>query len=116
MKKLAIWALVVVFVVALTGCDLIFFTTVEYNISGSSVPLNIRYHDESGEIIDVTISSPWSTAFNLGTSKRPFLAFIQVDNNGLVDVTVYIREDGSTKATGIANAGGAVLDLVEIID
>jgi hypothetical protein len=59
---------------------------------------------------------PWSTAFNLGSSDRPFLAFIRVDNNGAGDVTVYIREDGSTKASGTAVAGGPDLDLYAIID
>ena len=116
MKKVALWALIVVVVVALTGCDLIFFKTVEYNISGASVSLNIRYQGEDGEIIDVTVFSPWSTDFNLGSSERPFLAFIRVVNNGVGDVFVYISEDGSTEATGTAFAGGAALDLYAIIE
>ena len=120
MKKLTIWALIVVVVVALTGCDLIFFKTLEYNISGGSGPLYIRYQGEDGEFVDVTASSSWSTSFNLGSSARPFLAFIRVVNNGAAgvggDVTVYIREDGSIKTSGVASDGGGVRDLYAIIE
>ena len=89
-----------------------------FHLNGSSDTLSIRYQDDGGNLIDVTASSPWSTNFNLGSSERPFLAFIRVDNNGLPgqDVTVYIRLDDSTKKSGPAVAGGGALELYTIID
>jgi hypothetical protein len=115
MKRLPIWILILAMVVALAGCDLVFTKTVEYNISGSSYPLNIRYQNSEGEISDLTVSSPWSTNFELGVSKRPFVAFIRVDNNGSGTVTVQILEDDLLKTTGTVSAGG-IQDFCTIIE
>ncbi len=95
MKKLAIFLFLAGALLSLSQCDL-FYITVEYNISGNSSSLTIRYNDESGEIVDMTASSPWSHSFDLYTDERPFIAFIRVTNDGFDAVDVQILEDGDS--------------------
>jgi len=116
MKRIPVAALIIALLLSLVSCELRLTKTVQYNISGNSDSLAIRYQDKSHDIVSVTASSPWSIDFELWSSQRPFLAFIRVDNGGTGDVSVYILEDDSTKASGTATAGGPTIDLYALIE
>lgn len=98
---------------ALGGCEL-FTSTVEYNVSGGSGFMAIRYQDKGGELVETTVSSPWSTSFDLWSKDRPFLAFLQVTSGG-AGVMLYISVDGSVAATDSVSAysTGQVFYIVE---
>ena len=116
MKNFAIAFLIAGVLLALAQCEL-FSKTVEYNVSGSSTQISVRYQGKNGELVEVSAASPWSTRFDLLTSKRPFLAFIHVTNYGSGDVSVNILEDGVTVAgPGTATASGGSVDLYHIIE
>jgi len=114
MKKLVIVLLLAGVVLSLSRCEL-FYTTVEYNISGDSTSLTIRYNDESGEIVDVAAASPWSHSFELYTEDRPFIAFIRVSNGGMGAVVVQILEDGDS-VTSLNIPADTTGDLYSIIE
>lgn len=114
MKRIALVLLMAGIILTLSQCEL-FYTTVEYNISGNSDSLTIRYNGDEDMIEDVTASSPWSHSFELYSDERPFVAFIQVVNDGLDTVTVQILEDGDVDIfTDLA--AGATTDLYYIIE
>jgi hypothetical protein len=115
MKKLAIVLVLAGVVLSLSQCEL-FQTTVEYNISGNSSSLVIRYNDKSDQIVDVTSMSPWvSGDFILYSGDKPFIAYIEVTNNGVGDVTVEVLEDGDVAESMIVAAGanGHIHPIIE---
>ena len=98
---------------ALGGCEL-FTSTVEYNVSGGSGFMAIRYQDKGVELVETTVSSPRSTSFDLWSKDRPFLAFLQVASGG-AGATLYISVDGSVAASAslAASPTGEVFYIVE---
>jgi hypothetical protein len=116
MRRIHAWILVIGVLAIGSSCEITFNTTLEYNISGTSDSVEVRYTGSGDDLVDVTVSSPWSTSFTLWSGHDPFLAFIRVQNNGSADVTVYIREDETTITSGTATAGGPSIDLYAIIE
>ena len=99
MKRIALVVLLLGVVLSLTQCDL-FQLTLEYTISGQSDNLIIRFNDpDTGEIVDATASSPWTSGeFILYSGDEPFLAYIGVtnsDTSGGAGVRIQILEDGN---------------------
>lgn len=117
MKKAVVALLLAGAVLALSQCEL-FYTTVEYKLTGTSSPIDMMYQNEEGLVEeDSGTSSPWSASFELKPSDRPFLAFIQVTNNGIANaVTVEIREDGDLVQTGTAAAGGGSVAIYWVME
>jgi hypothetical protein len=107
MRRIGIALIVTALVFGLAQCEL-FNTTVEYNVSGGGSTVYIRYQDDKGELVDVTTVPGWSTSFELSSSDRPFLAFIQVTNSGMLNVIARILEEGTLVSSGTAGAGGSV--------
>lgn len=116
MKRMHLWILIIGALVVGSSCEITFSTTLEYNISGTSDTVVVRYTGSNGDLVDVTVASPWSTSFTLWGGHDSFLAFIRVENNGSADVTVYIREDDATITSGTAVADGPRIDLYAIIE
>jgi uncharacterized protein YuzE len=115
MKKLAIVLFLAGALLSLSQCEL-FQSTVEYNIAGNSDSLMIRYNDKSDQIVDVTTVSPWvSGDFILYSGDKPFVAYIEVTNNGGGEVTVEVLENGDVAGTMIVAAGanGHIHPIIE---
>ena len=108
MKKLGIALIVAALVFGLIQCDL-FTKKVEYSVSSDgSGSVSIRYQDSKGQLVDASAVPPWSTSFDLASTDRPFLAFIEVTNFDASTVYISILQDNAIVSTGQIIGVGSV--------
>jgi hypothetical protein len=108
MKRLWIALIGIALVFSLAQCGL-FTKTVGYIVSSTvSSSVSIRYQNDKGDLTDVNTTTDWSTSFDLTTSERPFLAFIEVANFSGNTVFVDILEDSTFVSSGQIIGVGSV--------